>query len=126
MATKTTSHMFLLLLILLQDQTWFCLSVGHGAEKTIMVKVSRFPLKIKIQNDNEQTHFPCKSFTMKLGVSRKDYQNCLGGFFFLSLLEDMLIDFRERGREGEKHRLVAFHKHPNPKRGPNPQPGHVP
>ena len=34
---------------------------------------------------------------------------------FLSLPEDMLIVFRERGREGEreeeKHRLVAFRMH---------------
>ena len=47
----------------------------------------------------------------------------------------MLIDFRERGREGEregkiiidvreKHRLVAFHMCLY--RGPNPQPRHVP
>ena len=53
--------------------------------------------------------------------------------FFLSSLENMHIDFREKGgggeREGnidvrEKHQLVA--PCTQPEQGPNPKPKHVP
>ena len=43
-----------------------------------------------------------------------------GWLFFFKIL----FIFRERGMEGEKHRLVASHMHLN--QGLKPQPGHVP
>ena len=76
------------------------------------VGVTHFPKFIHTHthtHTHSDNHVPCGSRIYQNAIKLLEETICEISFIFLSSPKNVLIDSRERGREGEKHELVVSH-----------------